>query len=59
MTHVYAIQFFSLSNSGELRRDDSCARVDADKLKVRTRVEMSDCNTEKGGKEWVLTKVPH
>ncbi|XP_014475958.1 PREDICTED: polypeptide N-acetylgalactosaminyltransferase 1 isoform X2 [Dinoponera quadriceps] len=53
---LYPSQFFSLSNSGELRRDDSCARVDADNSKVHVPVEMFDCNIEKGGKEWMLTK---
>lgn len=54
---LYPSQFFSLSNSGELRREEVCAKIlDDDSLKPYIQVRMSHCNTEKGEKEWILTK---
>ncbi|KAL0099258.1 hypothetical protein PUN28_020083 [Cardiocondyla obscurior] len=55
-TKLYPSQFFSLSKSGELRREETCGRILDNDSKPHVQVEMSDCNNEKDGKEWILTK---
>ncbi|XP_011862534.1 PREDICTED: polypeptide N-acetylgalactosaminyltransferase 1 isoform X2 [Vollenhovia emeryi] len=55
-TKLYPSQFFSLSKSGELRREETCGRILDVDSKPYAQIQMSDCNSEKGGKEWVLTK---
>jgi len=47
-----------LSKSGELRREETCGRIlDVDSSKTYIQVQMSECDDENGGKDWVLTKV--
>lgn len=53
---LYPSQFFSLSKSGELRREETCGRILDIDSKPYAQVQMSDCNIEKDEKKWVLTK---
>lgn len=54
---LYPSQFFSLSKSGELRREETCGRiVDVDSSKPYVQVQMSECDDENGEKSWILTK---
>jgi hypothetical protein len=47
-----------LSKSGELRREETCGRIlDVDSSKTYIQVQMSECDDENGGKDWILTKV--
>ncbi|KAG5307737.1 GALT1 acetylgalactosaminyltransferase, partial [Pseudoatta argentina] len=55
-TKLYPSQFFSLSKSGELRREETCGRILDTDSGPYAQIEMSDCSNEKGGKEWIITK---
>lgn len=54
-TKLYPSQFFSLSNSGELRKEDTCGIISDDNQKPHALVQMTECNSENGGKDWILT----
>ncbi|XP_066599773.1 polypeptide N-acetylgalactosaminyltransferase 1-like [Prorops nasuta] len=51
---LYPSQLFSLSNIGELRREETCARVISTKTDKYAHIQMSDCHAEQEGKEWIL-----
>lgn len=53
-TKLYPSQFFSLSNSGELRKEETCATLE-DNQKSYTQIQMTECNNEIDGKDWILT----
>lgn len=53
-TKLYPSQFFSLSNSGELRKEETCAILE-DNQKSYTQIQMTECNNEIDGKDWILT----
>lgn len=51
-------QLFSLSNSGELRRDEVCATVNTEEDSgPRPKVRMLECQERGDDKEWILTEV--
>ncbi|XP_011301434.1 polypeptide N-acetylgalactosaminyltransferase 1 [Fopius arisanus] len=55
-SRLYPSQLFSLSNAGELRRDEICAVVNLeDVMSRRAKVKMIDCRERGDEKEWILT----
>ncbi|XP_050446110.1 polypeptide N-acetylgalactosaminyltransferase 1-like [Cataglyphis hispanica] len=54
-TKLYPSQFFSLSNSGELRKEDTCGIILDDNQQPHVQVQMTECNSENGEKDWILT----
>lgn len=50
-------QFFSLSNSGELRKEDTCGIILDDNQKAYAQIQMTECNNENDGKDWILSNV--
>ncbi|KAL6440080.1 hypothetical protein ACFW04_003008 [Cataglyphis niger] len=54
-TKLYPSQFFSLSNSGELRKEDTCGIILDDNQQPHAQVQMTECNNENGEKDWILT----
>ncbi|KAF7995163.1 hypothetical protein HCN44_004635 [Aphidius gifuensis] len=55
---LFPSQLFSLSNAGELRRDETCAIVkdeDVDEAKIST-VKMIECDSKSENNKWILTK---
>ncbi|CAL1675983.1 unnamed protein product [Lasius platythorax] len=54
-TKLYPSQFFSLSNSGELRKEETCGIILDENQKPHAQIQMTECNSENGGKDWILT----
>lgn len=52
---LYPSQFFSLSNSGELRKEDTCGIILDDNQKAYAQIQMTECNNENDGKDWILS----
>ncbi|XP_063985602.1 polypeptide N-acetylgalactosaminyltransferase 1 [Diachasmimorpha longicaudata] len=53
---LFPSQLFSLSNAGELRRDEICAVVNLeDVISRRAKVKMVECHDRGDEKEWILT----
>ncbi|KAG8229526.1 hypothetical protein J437_LFUL004932 [Ladona fulva] len=55
---LYSSQFFSLSNLGELRREEVCADVPSQSADQK-KVKMMKCHGMRGNQEWELLKNGH
>lgn len=54
---VFFFQLFSLSNAGELRRDETCAVVRLEDISARRSVvKMIECDYRAEENEWMLTE---
>ncbi|XP_071454511.1 polypeptide N-acetylgalactosaminyltransferase 1 isoform X2 [Hetaerina americana] len=56
---LYSSQFFSLSNAGELRREDVCADVASQWSAVPRKVNMMKCHGMGGNQAWEILKNGH
>ncbi|XP_046388816.1 polypeptide N-acetylgalactosaminyltransferase 1 isoform X2 [Ischnura elegans] len=56
---LYSSQFFSLSNDGELRREDVCADVPSQSGPDQRKVKMMKCHGLGGNQAWELLKNGH
>lgn len=57
--YMASSQFMSLSETGELRREDVCAEVPTFFISTTEKVRMTRCHGQRGNQEWQLAKTGH